>query len=127
MPGPARAGALIYTKDLLRVSQFYQQLLEMRPLLADASHHVLESADFQLIIHAIPAHIAATFSIASPPEPREETAIKLFFSIPKFATAQAIAQNLGGQLFAQEWSGPGFRVRNGCDPEGNIFQLREWD
>lgn len=52
MPGPARAGALIYAKDLPCLSHFYQQLLAMQLLLADDEHHVLESADFQLIVHA---------------------------------------------------------------------------
>jgi len=125
MPGPARAGALIYAKDLARLSAFYQQLLGMQRLLADAEHHVIESADMQLIIHAIPPHIAATFTISSPPLPREEQAIKLFFTVPSLAAAEAAAESLGGALFGPAYAGPGFRVRNGYDPEGNIFQVRE--
>ena len=31
----------------------------------------------------------------------------------------------GGQLWEQSWLGPGFRVCNAMDPEGNLFQLRE--
>jgi len=125
MPGPARAGALIYAKDLLRLSQFYQQLLGMRLLHADEDHQVIESADLQLIIHAIPAHIASTFTIATPPQPREEQAIKLFFTVDSLSAARTLAHSLGGALFDKTYSGPGFQVRNGCDPEGNILQLRE--
>jgi predicted enzyme related to lactoylglutathione lyase len=125
MPGPARAGALIYAKNLEQVSSFYQQVLNMVLLMADAEHHVIESPDFQIIIHAIPPHIATTFDIASPPEAREDTAIKLFFTVESLATAAQTAAQLGGQLMESEWIGPGFRVRNALDPEGNVFQLRE--
>ena len=45
VPGPARAGALIYAKDLERLSGFYQQLLGMKLLKADVEHHVIESAE----------------------------------------------------------------------------------
>jgi len=125
MAGPARAGALVYARDLARVSKFYEEVLQMRRVLADADHHVLESPDLQLIVHAIPAHVAASIAIGSPPAPREEAAIKLFFTVASFADAAAVAASLGGMLYEQEWAGPGFKVRNGCDPEGNIVQFRE--
>ena len=126
MPGPARAGALIYAKDLPRLSQFYKQLLAMQLLLADDEHHVLESADFQLIVHAIPPHIAAGITLTEPPALREDTAVKLFFSVSDLAAEAAVMVRLGGCLFEPMWPGPGFAVRNGCDPEGNVFQLRQW-
>ncbi|MCU0565927.1 MAG: hypothetical protein MUF49_04950 [Oculatellaceae cyanobacterium Prado106] len=93
--------------------------------LIDTEYHVLNSPDFQLLIHAMPPHIAATVTIQSPPEPRDQTAIKLFFTVDSLAEASVIMRNLGGELLEQEWTGPGFRVRNGYDLEGNIFQLRE--
>ncbi|MEO8002838.1 MAG: glyoxalase/bleomycin resistance/dioxygenase family protein [Arenimonas sp.] len=125
MAGPARAGALIYAKDLSRVSEFYQQLFDMKLLKADSEHHVIESADIQLIIHAIPAHIANTISISSPPEPRSEQAIKLFFTVPSISATEKIAAAFGGSLFGDEYTGPKIKVRNGSDPEGNIFHVRE--
>lgn len=125
MPSPARAGALIYAKDIERLSSFYRELLGMQLRHADAEHHVIASADMQLIIHAIPAHIAATITIVTPPEVRDEQAIKLFFTVPSLAGAAATASAHGGALFGQEYAGPGFKVRNGHDPEGNIFQVRE--
>lgn len=36
MPGPARAGALIYARHLEALSSFYRNLLEMQPLAQDA-------------------------------------------------------------------------------------------
>ncbi|WP_313951601.1 hypothetical protein [Accumulibacter sp.] len=60
MPGPAKAGALIYAKDLERLSHFYQTLFSMRVLSADSERQVIESADIQLVIHAIPPRIASS-------------------------------------------------------------------
>ncbi|PPC88945.1 MAG: hypothetical protein CTY34_13020 [Methylobacter sp.] len=124
MPGPARAGALIYAKNIEKLSGFYQTLFAMTLLKADAEHHVIESADFQLIIHAIPAPIADSISISAPPEPRQDQAIKLFFTVDDLASAEALAPTLGGDVYGPVYDGPGFKVRNGYDPEGNIFQVR---
>jgi predicted enzyme related to lactoylglutathione lyase len=46
--------------------------------------------------------------------------------VDSLAEAKAQATALGGIVFDDEWSGPRFRVRNACDPEGNVFQLREF-
>ena len=66
MTGPARAGVLIYAKDLNRLSRFYQTLLSMRVLKTSDELRVIASEDSQLLIHAIPPHIAATIAIATP-------------------------------------------------------------
>lgn len=125
MPGPRRAGAVVFARDLESLSRFYQEVFGLRLVTADTTRHVIESDDIQLIVHAIPAHIAATFSIATPPERRDEAAIKLFFTVPSLTAAEATAKALGGDVFGAEWQGPGFRARDGYDNEGNVFQLRE--
>lgn len=127
MPGPARAGALIYAKDLERLSAFYRELLAMTVLTADEQHQVIESTDMQLIIHAIPPAFAKDITIATPPAPREEQAIKLFFTVGCLADAEQRITSSGGLVFGQIYPGPGFRTRNACDPEGNIFHLRATD
>lgn len=128
MSGPARAGALLYVKALDTLSLFYQQLLGMQVLHADAMHHVIASPDLQLLLHAIPPHIAATITITTPPAIRDEQAIKLFFTVPSLSAAEAIAVALGGGAVGGavgvDYEGPGFTVRNLFDPEGNILQVR---
>ena len=126
MPGPARAGALIFAKDLDTLSRFYEQLLGMRLVAAEPGLRVIENGDIQMVIHAMPPHIAAQVEISLPPEAREDQAIKPFFTIDTLASAESIAAGLGGYVFGPTWDGPGFRIRNACDPEGNIIQLREW-
>ncbi|MCV2358239.1 MULTISPECIES: VOC family protein [Roseateles] len=126
MAGPARAGALIYAHSLDKLSAFYQQVLGMRLLHTSTELHVMVSADFQLLIHALPASVAASFSIAVPPVQREDQAIKLFFSVDSLAAAAERARALGGGLFGPVYAGPGFQMRNAYDLEGNVLQLREW-
>ena len=126
MPAPARAGAVIYAVDLARMAAFYEALLGMRRLSAAADHAVLQSPDMQLVVHAIPEIIASTITIASPPELREDTPIKLFFTVPSLAEAQRVAVTVGGEVFDETWEGEGFLACNGRDPEGNIFQVREF-
>jgi predicted enzyme related to lactoylglutathione lyase len=125
MSGPARAGALIFAKDVERLADFYCQVLQMKRLHAKPELLVLQSPDMQLVIHAIPTHIAETFEISSPPEPREEAAIKLFFTVPSIEWAREVVAGLGGVVHDQVWQGKGFAACNAIDPEGNVFQIRE--
>lgn len=125
MPGPARTGALIYASDLGLLSAFYQQVLSMRLLVADAEHEVIESADMQLILHAIPAAYRPQASGEQGLEVREQQAIKLFFTVGSLAATTAVIEASGGRVLEPLYTGPGFRVRNACDPEGNVFQIRE--
>ena len=125
MSSPARTGVLIYAKSLEKVSFFYEQVLGARVLHADSQHKVLQSPDVQLIIHAIPPQFADQIIIAVPPVPREEQAIKPFFTVESLTVAERIAEECGGKVWGPVWPGPGLQVRNICDPEGNIVHLRE--
>jgi predicted enzyme related to lactoylglutathione lyase len=125
MTGPARSGVLFYAKNVEGVSAFYEDVLSAEVLHADEDHRVLQSADCQLIIHAIPEPYRDSIEIRVPPVPREEQAIKPFFTVQSLEAAERAAARLGGKICGPVWPGPGMRVRNVCDPEGNIVQLRE--
>jgi predicted enzyme related to lactoylglutathione lyase len=125
MSGPARTGVLFYAKDLLAVSTFYEKVLDAKVLVADDEHRVLQSPDAQLIIHAIPEKYSRSIVIEVPPIPREEQAIKPFFTVRNLSAAEAVAEQFGGKVWGPIWSGPGTKVRNVCDPEGNIVHLRD--
>ncbi len=110
---------------MARLSAFYQRIAGLGLRSASAEREVLASPDFQLVIVAIPpAELAALPPVPSPVVPRP-TAVKLFFTVPSLAVAEVAAAELGGAVYGPEWPGPGFRARNACDPEGNVFQLRE--
>jgi predicted enzyme related to lactoylglutathione lyase len=125
MSGPARAGLFIYAKDLERVAAFYEAVAGMGRLRNDGELVVLDSADIQLLVHLIPPQYASSVEITTPPQKREDTALKFFFTVPSIARARETAARLGGEVFTENWQGPGFVVCNAMDPEGNVFQVRE--
>ena len=125
MSGPARAGLFIYAKDTARVAAFYETLAGMSRLRSDEELVVLDSADLQLLVHQIPPQYAADIEISTPPRRREQTALKFFFTVASIAAARETAARLGGEVFTENWHGPGFVVCNAMDPEGNVFQVRE--
>lgn len=125
MSGPAQAGLFLYAKDLDLLVDFYGSILGMSRLHADDGMVVLQSQGVQLIVHRIPAHIAAEIAIASPPVPREDAAMKFFFTVPSIDGVRQRAADLGGMILDRVYHGPGFQVCNACDPEGNIFQVRQ--
>ncbi|MFM2432746.1 MAG: hypothetical protein RLZZ511_3960 [Cyanobacteriota bacterium] len=125
MSGPARTGILFYAKDLLAVSTFYEQVLGAKVLHEDDEHRVLQSPDVQLIIHAIPPPYGDSIAIEVPPIARETQAIKPFFTVAQLDVAEATVEQCGGIIWGSIWSGPGMKVRNVCDPEGNMIHLRE--
>jgi predicted enzyme related to lactoylglutathione lyase len=122
---PARAGIFIYATDPSRLTSFYESVLGMTTAHRTEQMAVLRSPDLQLIVHAMPPDVASQISISSPPQLRNAAAIKFFCTVESIQAAEELAQNLGGNVFPEQWHGPGFVVRNASDPEGNIFQVRQ--
>lgn len=122
-----RAGAVVYAKNISRVSAFYAHVAELSISRSETDHVVLESSALQLVVVAIPERIASSIEIQSPPVRRESTPIKLVFPVSSLSTARAMALQHGGVLNAEEreWEFQGRRVCDGHDPEGNVFQLRQ--
>lgn len=120
------AGAVVYAKDIDRVSRFYSELVGLPIVQREPDHVVLESPSYQLTVVAMAAELAAQICISSPPERREDTAIKLCFAVPDLALARTVAARWGGALAGpeREWEFKGSRVCDGWDPEGNVVQLR---
>lgn len=125
MPGPAQAGLFIYAIRLEPMADFYTSLLGMSCLHASEQMVVLQSQDIQLVIHQVPGAIASAVVIESPPRPRDDCALKFFFTVPSIALARSLAQSLGGSVLEQTYPGRGFTACNAVDPEGNLFHLRE--
>ena len=122
-----KSGAVLFAKDLPRVAKFYEEILSMTVVLVNHNLIVLESAQFQLVVHAIPEQIAQSIQITSPPVRRTDLPIKLLFAVASIAEARSKASALGGALNPkdEEWEAGAFRACDGHDPEGNILQFRE--
>ena len=126
MPQPA-AGAIVYAKDVARVSRFYAQVAGLEIVHEVDDHVVLEDEAVELVIVRIPPAIAERIVIATPPARRENTAVKLVFWVADLAQARAGALEAGGVLdpVAKEWTFQGTLACDGHDPEGNVIQLRQ--
>ncbi len=122
-----RAMAVLYAKNLAAVQSFYEGALGLALEHAEIGHVLLGSPRFELVILQMPEAIGATITIADPPRARSETPIKLVFPVASLAAIRELAPQFGGALYAtqREWTYRGFRICDGLDPEGNVFQCRE--
>lgn len=127
MPSPITVGAVVYAKDVPRISAFYAKVVGLAVTHSGHDYVVLESEVFQLVVLAVPARIAASIEIANPPVRREDTAVKLAFLVPSISTSRTLAATHGGALnpTEREWQFQSYRICDGHDPEGNVIQLRE--
>ena len=127
MANPFTAGAIVHAKDIHSLARFYAAVADLEVMHEVDDHVVLESEAVELVIVAIPADTAARIVITTPPQRRENTAFKLVFPVPSLADAREAASANGGELNppGKEWKFQGLRVCDGCDPEGNVIQLRE--
>jgi len=127
MPNRIMPGAVLFARDVPRVAGFYEAIVPMAVVHSEEELVVLESADFQLVVHGIPARIAGKVTIASPPTLRTDVPVKLIFPVTSIATARDRATALGGGTNpkGKEFEARGFRACDGHDPEGNVVQFRE--
>lgn len=125
---PHHGGAVIYAKELKRLADFYERVVGMRVCHIAKDHVMLESGAFQLVILQVPPRVAKTITVTVPPTRREDTPIKPVFFVESIARARQIAPECGGMVNAarREWSFDSVTVCDGCDPEGNVFQLRQY-
>lgn len=127
MQGQQKPGAVLFAKDVARVAGFYEATVPMVVTHAERELIVLESENFQVVIHGIPAKIADSIKITTPPTLREDTAIKLIVPVASLEEVRAKAKGAGGGLNPKkkEFEARGFRACDGYDPEGNVVQFRE--
>ena len=115
-------GAMLFVKDLGRMTAFYRDVIGLRPVeatrLVDWVAFEAEGAGFSL--HAIAPHIAEGVEIASPPVPRETGACKLSFALDDLDAALARLSDQGLTLLLRPWG-----ATEAVDPEGNVIGLRQ--
>jgi predicted enzyme related to lactoylglutathione lyase len=121
-----RLSLVIFAKDVPRVAAFYEQTLGLAAVEYERSHRLLQGPGLELVIHAIPAAIAKTIHIATPPALREDTPLKPAFRVPDLEAVRAAALATGGSLKPPKkaWQIRGETVLDGCDPEGNVVQFK---
>ena len=123
MAGPAKSGAFLYAHDVSVLVDFYSMLLGAKSVRQTPDFTILACEGLQLIVHELPDGIDVPPSLELP----RESSIKLFFSVESLEVANQRLIELGGKTMQEVWSNSLFSVRNAVDPEGNIFQLREFN
>ena len=124
-----RQGLVVYAKDKRRVSHFYRQTLGLDAIEDESTHDLLRGPGIEVVIHAIPEEYASQISIANPPQIREETPLKPVFLVQSLEAVRLAAEATGGSLQPahRAWRYNGAVVLDGCDPEGNVVQFRQYD
>ena len=122
-------GVVLFAKNKKRVSAFYKTTLGLRAVESVPSHDLLRGDGYEIVVHAIPRKIAAGITIAKPPVPRTQGAIKPTFVVRSLAAVRKAAELTGGSLKAEAgaWHFRGCTVVDGCDPEGNQVQFKQRD
>ena len=119
----AQVRAVLFAKNLEGLTAFYAGALGMTQSFADADHAVLHCGGFELIVHRIPKHIAATIAIKQPPERRVGSAVRLDYSVASIEASRSRARALGGDIdeAPPAWADGSSTFFFGHDPEGNQF------
>lgn len=113
--------AIIFAKELERMTAFYRDGLGLRPMPEAAGEGWVEfdAGGMGLALHAIPAEIAKEIEISNPPRARSGTPIKLVFQTGDLAAARAhLVANGAAMSDLRSWG-----ACEGVDPEGNVFQI----
>lgn len=122
------ASAVLFANDLDRVANFYAAVTGLKQVdRIEAGFCLLGDRQFRFYVVLIPDSLAAGIHIETPPKAREQTPIKLVFSIDDIECARCVAQDHGGVVHPpeREWEFDGARRCDGVDPEGNVFQLAQ--
>jgi catechol 2,3-dioxygenase-like lactoylglutathione lyase family enzyme len=115
--------AMIFVKDVDRMTAFYRDGLGLRHLTEESSEGwaKFDAGGAELALHQIPEHIARDIEITDPPSAREDTPIKLVFETEDLEAARAHLSAQGAVMM--EPANP--RRCDGLDPEGNVFTIRQ--
>lgn len=123
---PALTSVVVYAKDRDRVAEFYRRTLGLEVEASEPGFTLLAGRGLEVTVVRMPPDIAAQTVVATPPQPREDTALKPSFMVTSFEAVRTEALACGGSLrpLQAAWSWRGMQHLDGHDPEGNIVQFR---
>jgi predicted enzyme related to lactoylglutathione lyase len=121
MPSIRLGIAVVFAKDMQRMSEFYHEALGLPLVEAPMAPGWLEldAGSVRLALHAIAPRVARQIEITNPPRAREESPIKLLFEVENLDETRRRLVQYGATMFEPRSTG----VCDGLDPEGNVFSL----
>jgi len=113
-------GAMLFVKDLDRMTAFYRDVLGLQPIENTRLENWVEfrGDGVRFSLHAIPSAIASGIRIDSPPHPREQSSPKLTFAVQNVDSTLQKIEQMGLPLLRRPWGDT-----EAVDPEGNVFAL----
>lgn len=120
--GVVRTGLVIYSSSILRLAEFYCLVFGFEVLESDESYALLMTGNFEIVL----LETEVSKRVVGTEKAREETPIKpvFFVDIPLEVISEKIVEGGGAVYQPKSWEFGGRQVCDGCDCEGNIFQLR---
>src|SRR5262245_39755074 len=113
-------GAMLFVKDLDRMTAFYRDVLGLQPIEETRPENWVEfkGDGVRFSLHAIPPAVASGIRIDSPPRPREQSGAKLTFAVQSVDRTLQKIEEMGLPLLRRPWGDT-----EAVDPEGNVFAL----
>jgi predicted enzyme related to lactoylglutathione lyase len=78
----------------------------------------------EVLVHSVSPKIAERITVTSPPEAREDVAIKPIFDVDSLVVAVGFVEANGGVITDRTFTLNGLVRRDVLDPDGNVIQLR---
>jgi predicted enzyme related to lactoylglutathione lyase len=115
---------VVFSVDVPRLAAFYEAVLGAKPNHEPSGDIRLLGDREEVLIHKLPAKIAKTIELRTPPEPREGSAIKPVFDVDSLEAALEQVDTRGGVVTGRTFSIDGLTRYDVIDPDGNVIQLR---
>jgi predicted enzyme related to lactoylglutathione lyase len=115
---------VVFSVDIRRLAAFYEAVLRAKPNHEPSGDIRLLGDREEVLVHSVPAKIAKTIEVRTPPEPREGSAIKPVFDVESLEAALEQVKAKGGVVTGRAFSIDGLTRHDVIDPDGNVIQLR---
>jgi predicted enzyme related to lactoylglutathione lyase len=115
---------VLFSVDVIRLAAFYEAVLSAKLNLEPSGDIRLLSDREEVLVHSVPAEIAKTIEVRTPPEPRDRSAMKPVFDVEALTSALDWVEAKGGVVTGRTFSIDGLTRHDVIDPDGNVIQLR---
>lgn len=117
------ARCIVFAKDMTTMAKFYREVVGLTSATSsDPAWQEFECDGASFALHGIPADVAESIVVETPPKPREETPIKVCFQSENVEHKRAALKSAGVEVGALHQF-DGLMFFDVIDPEGNIVQF----
>ena len=118
-------GLVVFARDLLAVSHFYQSVFALHKVRYGQDHMVLQNSYMELAVY-LQKPLSSDLDEFASDRSRSGVALKPVFILsgPMAAINSQVLANGGCMYLHNVWDCAPYRVCDGEDCEGNVFQVR---